>query len=148
MERKDVPQIITVGLRAIMAGGGSSMPTTKMSRRKPLRRARSAVTASLSAGVSFPFGNFSAPAFQLSSAATLPVPQAQSQPVIEFQPSDKFIADCVRATGELMARYPRETGIALTVGGLCLLYPKEISMVLGIAGLLYLLANSGPQGRG
>jgi hypothetical protein len=124
------------------------MPTTKIYRRKRVRPTRPAVTASLSAGVSFPFGEFSLPALQFNSAATLPVPQAQSQPVIEFQPSDKFIADCVRAAGEMIARYPRETGIALTVGGLFVLCPKETSMVLGIAGLLYLLRNSWAQGRG
>jgi hypothetical protein len=66
---------------------------------------------------------------------------------MEFQLSDKFIADCARAAVELMARYPRETGVALTATGLFLLYPKETSMVLGIAGLLYLLGNTGTQGR-
>jgi hypothetical protein len=123
------------------------MPTTKMYRRNRVRRPRPAVTASLSAGVSFPFGEFSVPAFQFSSAAAVPVAQAQSQPIIEFRPSDQFIGDCVRAAVELMARYPRETGIVLIVGGLLLLYPKETSMVLGIAGLLH-LGNTGPQGRG
>jgi hypothetical protein len=124
------------------------MPSTKIYRRKRVRRSRPALTASLSAGVSFPFGDLSVPAFQFSSAAALPVPQAQSQPVIDFQPSDKLIADCIRAAGELIARYPRETGLALTLSGLFLLYPKETSMVLGIAGLLYVLANARPQGRG
>lgn len=122
------------------------MPSTKIYRRKRVRPSRPALTASLSAGISLPFGELSVPAFEFSSAAALPVPQAQ--PAIEFQPSDKFIADCVRATGELIARYPRETGLALTVGGLFLMYPKETSMALGIAGLLYVLANAGQQGRG
>ena len=123
------------------------MPTTTMYRRNRVRRPRPAVTASLSAGVSFPFGEFSVPALQFSSAAAVPAAQAQSQPTIEFRPSDQFIADCVRAAVELMTKYPRETGIAVIVGGLSLLYPKEMSMVLGIAGLLY-MGNAGPQGRG
>jgi hypothetical protein len=58
------------------------MPAAKIYRRTRLRRSRPALTASLSTGISFPFGELSVTAFQFDSAAALSVPQAQ--PVIEF----------------------------------------------------------------
>ena len=97
--------------------------------RRRHRRTRPAVTAYISAGASFPFGDFSLPPVRFGVPA-MPATQAQPEPGIQFA-SDKLLADSVRVVIDLVARYPKETGIVLVVGG-----------------LLLLLANSsGQQGR-
>ena len=88
--------------------------------RKRHRRPRPAVTASISAGASFPFGDFSLPPVRIGVSA-MPATQAQLEPSIQFSPSDKLLADSVRVVIDLVARYPKETGMVLVVGGLLLL---------------------------
>ena len=88
--------------------------------RKRHRRPRPAVTASISAGASFPFGDFSLPPVRFGVPA-MPATQAQPEPGIQFAPPDKLLADSVRVVIDLVARYPKETGMVLVVGGLLLL---------------------------
>jgi hypothetical protein len=116
----------------------------KRYRRPWKRRAGPTVTASVTAELAFPFCKLSMAALELGMPAPLSIPQPQTG-VARLELPDKLIADGVRAVVELVARYPKQAGIAAVVSGLFLLYPRETSIALAAFGLLYLLGNTGQQ---